>query len=56
MLSTNKTKNAADATKDKSEKNKSDKNSDVIELVREGTGFASGGRAETSRTGVAFQG
>ncbi|KAG8793533.1 hypothetical protein FRC16_010916 [Serendipita sp. 398] len=29
---------------------------DIIDLVREGTGFASGGRAETSKTGVAFQG
>ncbi|KAI0058435.1 hypothetical protein BV25DRAFT_1810656 [Artomyces pyxidatus] len=29
---------------------------DVIELKREGTGFAGGGLAETSKTGVAFQG
>ncbi|KAF8916726.1 hypothetical protein CPB85DRAFT_1289267 [Mucidula mucida] len=30
--------------------------SDVIELKREGTGFAGGGMAESSRTGIAFQG
>jgi len=29
---------------------------DIIELVREGTGFASGGRVETSKGGTAFQG
>ncbi|KIM33264.1 hypothetical protein M408DRAFT_151881 [Serendipita vermifera MAFF 305830] len=29
---------------------------DIIELVREGTGFASGGRVETVKTGTAFQG
>lgn len=29
---------------------------EIIELVREGTGFASGGRAETSKAGTAFQG
>ncbi|KAJ6544853.1 hypothetical protein DFH09DRAFT_663844 [Mycena vulgaris] len=29
---------------------------DVIELKREGTGFASGGMAETSRGGISFQG
>ncbi|KAL0567668.1 hypothetical protein V5O48_014332 [Marasmius crinis-equi] len=29
---------------------------DIIELKREGTGFAGGGLAETSKTGVAFQG
>ncbi|KAK0458737.1 uncharacterized protein EV420DRAFT_1620503 [Desarmillaria tabescens] len=29
---------------------------DVIELKREGTGFAGGGLAESSKTGVAFQG
>ncbi|KAL1668902.1 hypothetical protein GGF50DRAFT_96110 [Schizophyllum commune] len=29
---------------------------DVVELKREGTGFAGGGRAETVRTGTAFQG
>ncbi|KAL1748155.1 hypothetical protein HDZ31DRAFT_30142 [Schizophyllum fasciatum] len=29
---------------------------DVVELRREGTGFAGGGRAETVRTGTAFQG
>ncbi|KAF9261527.1 hypothetical protein L218DRAFT_930747 [Marasmius fiardii PR-910] len=29
---------------------------DIIELKREGTGFAGGGMAETSKTGVAFQG
>ncbi|KAI0305106.1 hypothetical protein B0F90DRAFT_1701358 [Multifurca ochricompacta] len=29
---------------------------DVLELQREGTGYASGGMAETKRTGVAFQG
>ncbi|KAJ6627917.1 hypothetical protein B0H10DRAFT_1778997 [Mycena sp. CBHHK59/15] len=29
---------------------------DVIELKREGTGFASGGMAETSRSGISFQG
>ncbi|TFY74105.1 hypothetical protein EWM64_g9908 [Hericium alpestre] len=29
---------------------------DVIELKREGTGFAGGGMAETSKAGVAFQG
>ncbi|KII91681.1 hypothetical protein PLICRDRAFT_51816 [Plicaturopsis crispa FD-325 SS-3] len=29
---------------------------DIIELRREGTGFAGGGLAETSKTGIAFQG
>ncbi|CAE6446371.1 unnamed protein product [Rhizoctonia solani] len=29
---------------------------DVIQLSREGTGFAGGGRAETKKTGVSFQG
>ncbi|KAJ7269776.1 hypothetical protein C8J57DRAFT_1607591 [Mycena rebaudengoi] len=29
---------------------------DIIELKREGTGFASGGMAETSRGGISFQG
>jgi len=29
---------------------------DIIELKREGTGFASGGLAETSRGGISFQG
>ncbi|EGO01162.1 hypothetical protein SERLA73DRAFT_179260 [Serpula lacrymans var. lacrymans S7.3] len=29
---------------------------DIVELKREGTGFAGGGLAESSRTGVAFQG
>ncbi|KAJ7274575.1 hypothetical protein B0H12DRAFT_1006775 [Mycena haematopus] len=29
---------------------------DIIELKREGTGFASGGMAETSRSGISFQG
>ncbi|KAH9931554.1 uncharacterized protein B0H18DRAFT_989941 [Fomitopsis serialis] len=29
---------------------------DIIELTREGTGFAAGGLAETSKKGVAFQG
>ncbi|KAF8961809.1 hypothetical protein BDZ97DRAFT_1663530 [Flammula alnicola] len=32
------------------------KDKDVIELKREGTGFAGGGLAETSKSGVAFQG
>ncbi|PPQ79073.1 hypothetical protein CVT25_002298 [Psilocybe cyanescens] len=32
------------------------KDKDVIELKREGTGFAGGGLAETSKAGVAFQG
>ncbi|KAG8951475.1 hypothetical protein FRC04_006007 [Tulasnella sp. 424] len=32
------------------------KDKDIVELQREGTGYAAGGRAETSRTGVAFQG
>ncbi|KAF5363439.1 hypothetical protein D9756_000835 [Leucocoprinus leucothites] len=32
------------------------KSQDILELRREGTGFAGGGLAETSRTGVAFQG
>ncbi|EDR01187.1 uncharacterized protein LACBIDRAFT_254899 [Laccaria bicolor S238N-H82] len=32
------------------------KEKDVIELKREGTGFAGGGMAETSRAGIAFQG
>jgi len=29
---------------------------DIVELAREGTGYAAGGRAETTKTGVAFQG
>ncbi|PFH51160.1 hypothetical protein AMATHDRAFT_143320 [Amanita thiersii Skay4041] len=32
------------------------KEKEIIELKREGTGFAGGGMAETSRVGVAFQG
>ncbi|KIJ99720.1 hypothetical protein K443DRAFT_160985 [Laccaria amethystina LaAM-08-1] len=32
------------------------KEKDIIELKREGTGFARGGMAETSRAGIAFQG
>ncbi|KAJ7219972.1 hypothetical protein GGX14DRAFT_432629 [Mycena pura] len=32
------------------------KKTDIIELKREGTGFASGGLAESSRSGTAFQG
>lgn len=32
------------------------KDKDIIELKREGTGFAGGGMAETSKAGVAFQG
>ncbi|ETW77515.1 hypothetical protein HETIRDRAFT_480192 [Heterobasidion irregulare TC 32-1] len=32
------------------------KPADVLELKREGTGFAGGGMAETSKTGIAFQG
>ncbi|KAF8207550.1 hypothetical protein K438DRAFT_1815199, partial [Mycena galopus ATCC 62051] len=32
------------------------KKKDIIELKREGTGFASGGLAETSRSGISFQG
>ncbi|KDR77231.1 hypothetical protein GALMADRAFT_66248 [Galerina marginata CBS 339.88] len=32
------------------------KDKDVIELKREGTGFAGGGLAETSKAGIAFQG
>ncbi|KAL0951228.1 hypothetical protein HGRIS_007949 [Hohenbuehelia grisea] len=32
------------------------KDADVIELEREGTGFAGGGLAETSKKGIAFQG
>ncbi|KAJ3557645.1 hypothetical protein NP233_g11685 [Leucocoprinus birnbaumii] len=32
------------------------KSQDILELRREGTGFAGGGLAETSRTGIAFQG
>ncbi|KAJ7127189.1 hypothetical protein C8R44DRAFT_874258 [Mycena epipterygia] len=32
------------------------KKKDIIELKREGTGFASGGMAETSRGGISFQG
>ncbi|KAF5325225.1 hypothetical protein D9619_009715 [Psilocybe cf. subviscida] len=32
------------------------KEKDIIELKREGTGFAGGGLAETSKTGIAFQG
>ena len=29
---------------------------DIIPLIREGTGYAAGGLAETSKKGVAFQG
>lgn len=29
---------------------------DIIALTREGTGYAAGGMAETSKKGVAFQG
>ncbi len=29
---------------------------DIIPLAREGTGYAAGGLAETSRRGIAFQG
>ncbi|KAJ7726063.1 hypothetical protein DFH07DRAFT_853318 [Mycena maculata] len=32
------------------------KKKDIVELKREGTGFASGGLAETSRSGISFQG
>ncbi|KNZ79284.1 Nitric oxide synthase-interacting like protein [Termitomyces sp. J132] len=32
------------------------KEKDIVELKREGTGFAGGGLAETSKTGTAFQG
>ncbi|KAF9522237.1 hypothetical protein CPB83DRAFT_872051 [Crepidotus variabilis] len=32
------------------------KEKEIIELKREGTGFAGGGLAETSKTGIAFQG
>ncbi|KAG8902816.1 hypothetical protein FRB99_004083 [Tulasnella sp. 403] len=32
------------------------KKKDIVELQREGTGFAAGGRAETTKVGVAFQG
>lgn len=32
------------------------KDKEIIELKREGTGFAGGGLAETSRTGISFQG
>ncbi|KAF5313440.1 hypothetical protein D9611_008658 [Ephemerocybe angulata] len=32
------------------------KTKEIMELKREGTGFASGGLAETSRSGIAFQG
>jgi len=32
------------------------KDKDILELKREGTGFAGGGLAETSKTGIAFQG
>ncbi|KAJ3843626.1 hypothetical protein EV361DRAFT_979112 [Lentinula raphanica] len=40
------------------DENKGDKDgkNDIIELRREGTGFAGGGMAETSKAGVAFQG
>jgi len=32
------------------------KEKDILELKREGTGFAGGGLAETSKAGIAFQG
>jgi nitric oxide synthase-interacting protein len=32
------------------------KDKDIVELARDGTGYAAGGRAETSRAGVSFQG
>jgi len=35
---------------------KNAKDKDIVELQREGTGYAAGGRAETSKAGVAFQG
>lgn len=33
-----------------------DEKKDVIDMEREGTGFSAGGRAESKRVGVAFQG
>ncbi|KIK65919.1 hypothetical protein GYMLUDRAFT_93736 [Collybiopsis luxurians FD-317 M1] len=44
-----------DSKKGEKDKEKSEKG-DIIELRREGTGFAGGGMAETSKAGVAFQG
>jgi len=35
---------------------KSAKDKEIIDMDREGTGFSAGGRAETSKVGVAFQG